>query len=222
MTAAIALACGAASCPVVKPYALLRIIITPPTVAAETIVPKNFQASCLAGVVPNQYPIFKSVTKPPAIDNAVQTTPPITRAATIPSGPRRPTATITTEARIRVISVMPDTGFVPTIAIAFAATVVKRNAMIVTSSKATMVKRTLPFITSKKKNSNTNMIVMIEPIATTFIGKSRWVRCDPIVAVAFPPISFTARLTALLIMLHDLRIPMMPAIAIPPIPMLLA
>ena len=33
---------------------LFRIIITPPTVAADTIVPKNFQVSCLAGVLPSQ------------------------------------------------------------------------------------------------------------------------------------------------------------------------
>ena len=54
ITAAIAFACGAANAPLVNPYVLFRIIITPPTVAADTIVPKNFQVSCLAGVLPNQ------------------------------------------------------------------------------------------------------------------------------------------------------------------------
>ena len=75
--------------------------------------------------------------KPPAIDNAVHTTPPITNAATIPSGPFNPTATITTEARINVINVMPDTGLVPTMAMAFAATVVNRNAIPATNTMAT-------------------------------------------------------------------------------------
>ena len=37
-------------------------------------------------------------------------------------------------AKIKVINVMPDTGLVPTMAIALAATVVNRNAMIPTSS----------------------------------------------------------------------------------------
>ena len=54
ITAAIAFACGAASAPLVNPYVLFKIIITPPTVAAETIVPRNFHVSCLAGVLPNQ------------------------------------------------------------------------------------------------------------------------------------------------------------------------
>ena len=86
---------------------------------------------------------------PPAIDKAVQTTPPITNAATIPLGPFRPTATMTTEASISVISVMPDTGLVPTIAMALAATVVKRKAIPATSRMATTVCIRLPCITSK-------------------------------------------------------------------------
>ena len=86
---------------------------------------------------------------PPAIESAVQTTPPITRAATIPVAPLRPTATIITDARISVISVIPDTGFVPTMAMAFAATVVKRNDITATSRIATTVCRMLPCITSK-------------------------------------------------------------------------
>ena len=87
--------------------------------------------------------------KPPAMESAVQTTPPITSAATIPPGPFRPTATITTDARISVISVMPDTGLVPTMAMALAATVVKRNEMPATSRIATTVCIRLPCITSK-------------------------------------------------------------------------
>ena len=87
--------------------------------------------------------------KPPAMDSAVHTTPPITSAATIPSGPFSPTATMTTDARINVISVIPDTGFVPTIAMALAATVVNRKAIPATSRIATMVCVKLPCITSK-------------------------------------------------------------------------
>ena len=74
---------------------------------------------------------------PPAIDRAVHTTPPITKAATIPVAPFKPTATITTEARINVIKVMPDTGLVPTMAMALAATVVNRKAMPATNRMAT-------------------------------------------------------------------------------------
>ena len=87
--------------------------------------------------------------KPPAMDRAVQTTPPMTSAATMPPGPFKPTATMTTEARMSVISVMPDTGLVPTMAMALAATVVKRKAMPATSRMATTVCSRLPCITSK-------------------------------------------------------------------------
>ena len=87
--------------------------------------------------------------KPPAIESAVHTTPPITSAATMPEGPFRPTATITTEARISVINVIPDTGLVPTIAIALAATVVNRKEMPATRTIATNVCSRLPCITSK-------------------------------------------------------------------------
>lgn len=62
-----------------------------------------------------------------------------------------PTATITTEASISVISVIPDTGLVPTMAIALAATVVNRNAMPATSRMATMLCNTFPCITSKRR-----------------------------------------------------------------------
>ena len=87
--------------------------------------------------------------KPPAMDSAVHTTPPITSAATIPSGPFSPTATMTTDARINVISVIPDTGFVPTMAIALAATVVNRKEMPATKTIATNVCTRFPCITSK-------------------------------------------------------------------------
>ena len=80
-----------------------------------------------------------SVTMPPAIESAVHTTPPITIEATMPCEPLRPMATKMPEAMMSVISVMPDTGLLPTMAMALAATVVKRNAITTTTIKATMV-----------------------------------------------------------------------------------
>ena len=85
----------------------------------------------------------------PAIDSAVQTTPPIRSAASIPALPFSPTATMTTEARISVMSVMPDTGLLPTMAIALAATVVKRKAMTATSRMPTTAWRRLKSITPR-------------------------------------------------------------------------
>ena len=40
--------------PEVKPYVSLSSIMTPPTVAADTSVPKNFHVSCFFGVLPSQ------------------------------------------------------------------------------------------------------------------------------------------------------------------------
>ncbi len=76
---------------------------------------------------------------PPAIDNAVHTTPPITIDATMPRTPLRPTATKMPLDTMRVIRVMPLTGLLPTIAMALAATVVNRNAITTTTTKATRV-----------------------------------------------------------------------------------
>ena len=60
-------------------------------------------------------------------------------AAIIPRSPWIPTLTSITEVRIRVIRVMPETGLLPTIAIALAATVVKRKAMTNTIRRAMSV-----------------------------------------------------------------------------------
>ncbi len=54
----------------------------------------------------------------------------------MPEVPLRPIATKTPEAIISVMRVMPLTGLLPTMAMAFAATVVKRKAMIVTTIQA--------------------------------------------------------------------------------------
>ena len=101
----------------------------------------------------------------PAIESAVQTTPPIIKAASMPPVPFKPTATITTEARIRVIRVIPDTGFEPTMAMALAATVVKRNAITVTSKMPTTANNKLPSRTPNKKNKKVMRMVTTEPIA---------------------------------------------------------
>ena len=64
-------------------------------------------------------------------------------------------------------------------------------------------------------------IVIIEPIAIIFIDKSFWVRTT-LASAFFPPISLAASPTALLMMPHERTMPMMPAMAMPPMPMLLA
>ena len=67
----------------------------------------------------------------------------------MPPVPFRPTSTMMMEERMSVISVMPLTGLEPTMAMALAATVVKRKAMTATMTMPTTVKSRLPLITSK-------------------------------------------------------------------------
>ena len=140
----------------------------------------------------------------------------------MPPGPFRPTATITTEAKMSVIRVIPETGFEPTIAMALAATVVKRKAMAATSRMAIMAKRRFPSITPNQKKRKVTRMVTSEPIAIILKEMSRWVRFTFSSTSLLPFSSLAARPTALLIMPQLLMMPMIPAMAIPPIPMLRA
>ena len=140
----------------------------------------------------------------------------------MPPGPFRPTATITTEAKMSVIRVIPETGFEPTIAMALAATVVKRKAMTATSRIAIIAKRRLPSITPNQKKRKVTRMVTSEPIAIILKEMSRWVRFTFSSTSLLPFSSLAARPTALLMMPQLLMMPMIPAMAIPPIPMLRA
>ena len=51
-------------------------------------------------------------------------------ALTIPDVPVNPICTSTKDDRISVINVIPETGFVPTMAVAFAATIVERDWVV--------------------------------------------------------------------------------------------
>ena len=159
---------------------------------------------------------MRSVIKPPAIDKAVHTTPPITRAAIMPDSPSKPTETRTSDERIRVIKVIPDTGLEPTIAMALAATVVKRNAMTNTMAKATIVCIQLPSTPNWKNTSVAASDAMISE-RMSFIEMSRCVRgstpCD-----FLPENSFLASTKALLMIPAWRTMPIRPAMAIPPMP----
>ena len=144
------------------------------------------------------------------------------RAATIPVVPLSPTATMMTEARMSVMSVIPLTGLVPTMAIALAATVVKRKVMTVTSRMATRLKRSTPPITSHWKKRKVAMSAMMAPTATVFMEMSFWVRSTLPSAAFLLPISDAASLIAPVISFQLLMMPITPAMAMPPMPMLLA
>ena len=120
------------------------------------------------------------------------------------------------EAMMRVISVMPETGLEPTMAIALAATVVKRNAITVTTAHATRACQKV-LITPSQKKASTTIRARTMKNTTFFIERSVCQRTS--LALAAPPLnSRPARPTALQMMGHDFTMPMMPAIAMPPMP----
>ena len=157
----------------------------------------------------------------PAIDNAVQTTPPIISAATMPLTPFSPTATMTTDAKMSVINVIPLTGLEPTMAMALAATVVKRKAITAVRMIATRANNRLPSMTPNQKKRKVMSNVTIAAMATKRKGRSCIPRAEPLDTVSALPASapFVAKPTALLMTPHERMIPIMPAIAIAPIPM---
>ena len=117
---------------------------------------------------------------------------------------------------------MPLTGFEPTIAIALAATVVNRKAIIPTIRRPTIACHRLS-TTPKRKNANTARRVTAIPMTMIFIEMSLWV----LITSASSPVFFLlnsldARPTADLITPNDFTIPTIPAVAIPPIPICLA
>ena len=160
---------------------------------------------------------------PPAIESAVQTTPPIRSAASIPAFPESPAFTRKSDVRMSVIRVIPETGFVPTVAIARAATDVKRKEMTTTTRSAMsdcVVMLGEGSRTPNRKKAQATRATATIPPTMTFIGRSRSVRS------ASPEADFAAPKSALkenaFAMTRQLRrIPRMPAAAMPPMPMCL-
>ena len=104
-------------------------------------------------------------------------------AAVMPAVPFRPMLTSTSDARISVMRVIPETGLLPTMAMALAATVVKRNEMTKTISSATAVCPQLP-----------NVVRIVRMV------RSRWVRGTFVSAFFLPENSLTASPIACLMM----------------------
>ena len=159
---------------------------------------------------------------PPAIDRAVHTTPPIIIAAAIPPFPLRPTATSTRAVIISVIMVIPLTGFEPTIAMALAATVVKRNEMTATIRSPIRACQMLSTTPPKAKKAKMASRVMMTPTTTIFIDKSLSFSSTAVCAPDLRENSPTARPTALFMTPALFIMPIIPAVAMPPMPICLA
>ena len=124
------------------------------------------------------------------------------------------------DAMIRVIRVMPLTGFEPTMAMALAATVVNRKEITATIRRPTRACQMLLTTPPKAKKAKIASRAMTMPQTMVFIGRSSSVRAG--FSSAVPGLrrnSLTARLAADLMTPKDLTMPMMPAVAMPPMPM---
>ena len=124
------------------------------TTIAATAAPAKFAIWIFRGVAPSQYPILNSVTSVAVVESAVQTTPPMRSAASIPWGPVSPARTMTTEATTRVMSVMPEIGVTPIMATARAETLAKRNEMMTVTASAMKLRDVAlasPLRTEKRK-----------------------------------------------------------------------
>ena len=118
--------------------------------------------------------------------------------------------------------VIPLTGFDPTMAIALAATVVKRNAITPTMSRPTTACQMLSTTPNAKKPNTARRVTAI-PITMIFIEMSFCVLMTSASASLFFLLnSFAARPTADLITPKDFTMPTIPAVAMPPMPMCLA
>ena len=95
-------------------------------------------------------------------------------AATIPVCPEMPIATRTIAVIINVIIVIPLTGLEPTMAMALAATVVKRKAITAAINSAIMACHQLHTVPNTK-NTYARIRVMAIPYTIIVIGRSCWV-----------------------------------------------
>src|SRR5579864_8089561 len=103
------------------------ITIVNPTAVAAAITPKNFTFSCAEGVEPSQYPVLRSVIAWPDTDKAVHTIATITITKNMPLVLDTPNRSRTAQEIIMVSIVIPDTGLRAVVAMALAATDVKKN-----------------------------------------------------------------------------------------------
>ena len=103
------------------------ITIVNPAATAAAMTPRNFTFSCAEGVEPSQYPVLRSVIVWPDTDNAVHTIAAITITKNMPLVPDTPNLSKTAQEMMMVSIVIPETGLRAVVAMALAATDVKKK-----------------------------------------------------------------------------------------------
>jgi len=177
-------ACGAASTTRRSPgaaspnwKALASNTMVSPAAVAETSTPRNFTFCCSAGVEPSQYPVLKSVIACPDTASAVHTMPAMAITKNIPVGPDMPNRRSTTLEMMMVSMVMPEIGFRAVVAMALAATDVKKKENNNASSKPLPMAAHPPC--SVPRTTATASADRITPSRTVIMDMSRSVRTVP-------------------------------------------
>src|ERR1039457_5484105 len=101
---------------------------------AAAMTPINFTFSCAEGVELSQYPVLRSVMACPDTDSAVHTMPAIAITKNMPVVPDSPNLSSTAQEIIIVSIVIPETGLRAVVAMALAATDVKKNEKTIVSA----------------------------------------------------------------------------------------
>ena len=152
----------------------------------------------------------------PETDNAVHTMPAITITKNMPVVPDSPNRNSTTDEMITVSIVMPDTGLRAVVAIALAATEVKKNEKI--SVITVPIAIALHITGNCARYTPTAMAPTATPMKIESIDMSRSVRSG---ALTFSDVVKTLKAITneLATIRNDLMIPKIPAVAIAPTPM---
>src|ERR1035438_1672821 len=185
------------------------ITIVRPDATAAAITPRNFTFSCAAGVDPSQYPVFKSVIACPETDSAVHTIPAMAITKNMPLVPDNPNCSNTTDEMMTVNMVMPDTGLRAVVAIAFAATDVKKNEN--TSVITVPIATTLQATGNCARYTPTPMAPSVTPRNMAIMEMSRSVRSGAATSVLLKTRNEIENEPATI--RSDLMIPNIPAVA---------
>ena len=144
---------------------------------------------CFHGVAPMRKPVFRSCEVSPALEAAMQTTPPMVMASAPKAGAVQPFTRKMAEVAISVAMVMPETGLaeLPMSPTMREATVTKRNPKMTTSREAAKFASSLvcaPGTGLKVRKKNISSTSAAEPKTTTLMGRSWSVRSAAVLAGA--------------------------------------
>src|SRR5208337_3693854 len=162
------------------------------------------------GVAPSQYPVLRSVIVCPETDNAVHTIPAMAITKNMPEVPDKPNRSNTADEIIIVSMVMPETGLRAVVAMALAATDVKKKEK--TSVSASPIATAVQDAARWPRSMATPIAPTTTPRKMDIIGMSRSVRSS-----AAPPLLRNTRKAIPndpATMRNDLTMPKMPAVAI--------